>query len=117
MSPHEFFGNNDTAIEIFEAIMRCMAKLGQPKVKVMKSQISLIRNKTFARLWVPGAYLKGEQAPLVLTFTFSEPVRSARWKEVVEAKPGYLTHHLELRSRAEVDAQVAGWLRKAWDAA
>ena len=42
---------------------------------------------------------------------------SPRWKQVVEPAPGRFTHHLELRSVDEVDDEVGGWLREAWEAA
>jgi hypothetical protein len=53
----------------------------------------------------------------VLTLSFRRRDRSRRWKEIVEPAPGRFTHHLELFSPAEVDAEVRGWLRKAWTGA
>jgi hypothetical protein len=35
----------------------------------------------------------------------------------VEPAKGRFTHHLELREPDEVDEEVAGWLREAWEAA
>jgi hypothetical protein len=42
---------------------------------------------------------------------------SPRWKEIVEPAPGRFTHHLELYDVADVDDEVRGWLRQAWEAA
>ncbi len=52
---------------------------------------------------------------LTLSFRFRDP--SPRWKEIVEAAPGYFTHHLELFFPEEIDAEVRGWLAAAWAAA
>lgn len=42
---------------------------------------------------------------------------SPRWKEIVEPALGHFMHHLELRDPAELDDEVHGWLRRAWEAA
>jgi hypothetical protein len=66
---------------------------------------------------MPGAYLRGQVAPLVLTLPFRHRGPSPRWKEIVEPHPGRFTHHLELRSSAEIDDEVRAWLQEAWTAA
>ena len=82
---------------------------------VSKSQIAFRRKRAFAWAWIPSQYLKRPGlAPLVLTFSFTYPDPSHRWKEVVEASPGKFTHHLELWQPGDLDAQVEAWLRKDW---
>jgi hypothetical protein len=63
---------------------------------------------------MPGTYLRGRHAPLVLTISLRRRDSSTRWKEIVEPTPGRFTHHLELRSATDVDDQVRSWLREAW---
>jgi len=84
---------------------------------VTKSQVAFRRRRAFAWAWMPGAYLRGNYAPLVLTLSFRQREPSPRWKEVVEHYPGRFTHHLELRSTAEIDDEVRAWLQEAWSAA
>jgi hypothetical protein len=55
--------------------------------------------------------------PLVLTLSFRSREKSPRWKEIVEAASGRFTHHLELVTTADIDDEVRGWLRDAYDAA
>jgi hypothetical protein len=43
--------------------------------------------------------------------------RSARWKSVVEPRPGLFMHHLEVHVARDLDAEVGRWLRQAWNAA
>lgn len=40
--------------------------------------------------------------------SFHHKDTSPRWKEIVEPKPGRLTHHLELYSTSEMDDEAAG---------
>jgi hypothetical protein len=42
---------------------------------------------------------------------------SPRWKEVVEPYPGRFTHHLELFTGEEIDAQVRARLFEAYEGA
>ncbi|MBN1661408.1 MAG: hypothetical protein JXA93_23655 [Anaerolineae bacterium] len=86
-------------------------------MRVSKSQIAFRRRRSFAWVWRPGQYLKGEVAPLVLTLSLPQRDASPRWKEVVEPAPGKFTHHLELYDVVDVDDQVRRWLRYAWEGA
>ncbi len=87
------------------------------ELRVTKSQVAFIHQKAFAWAWVPGKYLKGKTAPLVLTFSFRERDPSPRWKEIVEPYPGRFTHHLEIFNPADIDGEVRAWLRTAREGA
>jgi hypothetical protein len=58
--------------------------------------------------------LRGEHSPLVLSVFLRRRDESPRWKEVVEPKPGWFTHHAELRSAKDVDHEVGEWIIEAW---
>ena len=117
MTLDEFFNGREAARHIFDVLSAAIAVLGPAEVRVTKSQVAFRRSKAFAWAWVPGMYLRGRGAPLVLTLSFPERSASPRWKQIVEPAPGRFTHHLELWSEADVDAEVRGWLREAWEAA
>ncbi|NOT39312.1 MAG: hypothetical protein HOP13_02350 [Alphaproteobacteria bacterium] len=117
MTPATFFAGNPQARRLYTAVRRAIGEIGQPTVKATKSQIAFRRARTFAWVWMPGQYLKGKTAPLVLTLSLPDRDRSRRWKEVVEPAPGRFTHHLELNETGDIDAQVKKWLRKAWQSA
>ena len=40
---------------------------------------------------------------------------SQRWKEVTEVRPDLYAHHLEVRDGSDIDDEVSGWLREAFD--
>ena len=110
----EFFLGFESSRPLFNAVREAIDCIGVTEMRVSKSQIAFWRRKPVARVWIPGRYLKGDIAPLVLTLGFDHLIESDRWKEVVEPAPGRFTHHLELRSVDEIDEQVREWLRQAW---
>lgn len=117
MTLDEFFAGREASRRIFDVLRASIAAFGPAEMRVTKSQVAFRRGKAFAWAWVPGMYLHGRGAPLVLTLSFPERSISLRWKEIVEPAPGRFTHHLELWSETEIDAEVRGWLQEAWDAA
>jgi len=117
MTPEEFFSDQVLPKELFVAIRREVEAIGEASIRVTKSQIAFWGRHTFASVWMPGQYLKGHTAPLVLTLFLPYRDGSSRWKEIVEPAPGRFTHHLELSDTADIDQEVKDWLRKAWEAA
>jgi predicted transport protein len=117
MTVDEFFEGREESKRLFDAIERQVARLGDVTVQVSKSQIAFRRKRNFAIVWVPGKYLDGRVAPLVLTISFSYRDPSNRWKQIVQAGPRRFTHHLEVFKASDIDAEVREWLRLARDAA
>ena len=117
MTLDEFFAGQDSSRQIFEAVRGAIEAIGPTTLRISKSQVSFRRRKAFAVVWMPGQYLRGRVAPLVLTLSFRSRDGSRRWKEIVEPAPGRFTHHLELYSTADIDDEVRGWLQEAWKAA
>ena len=108
-----FFADYPASRRLFDHLDAAVRGEGDVDVRVTRSQISYRRRRAFAWIWVPGRYLAGSQAPLVLTVSLPRRDPSTRWKEVVEPRPGRFTHHLELRSVEEIDEEVVEWLREA----
>ena len=117
MTLDQFFARQDEPRRLFEALRRAVDTLGPTELRVTKSQIAFRRRRAFAWAWMPGRYLRGKHAPLVLTLSLQRRDPSPRWKEVVEPAPGRFTHHLELYSTADINDEVLDWLREAWMAA
>ncbi len=113
-SVQEFFTGYKESQVIFDAVSASAADLDPLILQVTKSQIALYHHRAFAWAWIPGRYLRGRVAPLVLSVALRRRDASPRWKEIVEPAPGRFMHHLELYSADEVDAEVIEWLREAW---
>jgi hypothetical protein len=117
MTVDEFFEGRERSRRLYDAIQLDVERLGNAAVRVGKSQIAFRRKRNFAIVWVPGKYLTGKAAPLVLTLSFPHRDNSRRWKEVVRVGPKRFTHHLEIFKLSDIDAEVLRWLKLAWDAA
>jgi hypothetical protein len=110
----EYFDGHDESRQLFDALRGIMESIGTTEIRVTKSQVAFRRRKAFAWAWMPGNYLRGRVAPLVLTLAFRNRDTSPRWKEIVEPSPGRFMHHLELYSTGDLDDEVITWLRNAW---
>jgi hypothetical protein len=117
MTLDEFFSGRDLSRQIFDALRSAIDDLGASNLRVSKSQVAFQRRKSFAWAWIPGMYLRGDRAPLVLTLSLRRKASSQRWKQVVEPSKGRYTHHLELRSPDDIDDEVRAWLHEAWSEA
>jgi hypothetical protein len=113
----EFFADRVESRKLFDALLDRINSIGLVEYKVTKSQIAFRRKKQFAWVWMPGRYLRGKTAPLVLSLSFPARDPSSRWKEIVEPVPGRFMHHLELKGVSDIDDEVTRWLRSAWEQA
>jgi hypothetical protein len=117
LTPDDYLSGHDLAQQLFAAIASVVGELEAVTILTSKSQIAFRRRRNFAWVWIPGKYLRGRGAPLVLTLVFAMRMESPRWKEVVQPRPGFFTHHLELFGLADIDDEVRAWLRAAYEAA
>ncbi|MBN1372764.1 MAG: hypothetical protein JW987_12560 [Anaerolineaceae bacterium] len=111
----EFFVDFSDSRPLFDELRRVIDENCPSEMIVSKSQVAFRRKKAFAWAWVPGRYLLGKVAPLVLSVSMPQRDASPRWKEVVQPAPGRFMHHLELYKLEDLDEQVIEWLRSAWN--
>lgn len=118
-SPEDHFAGEPVAVATWRAVHEVLAALGPVDVRVSRSQVALRRvsprGAGVAYLWVPGRYLGSRGAPVVLSVVLGRHDGSPRWKEVVHPSPHHWMHHLEVTDPAQVDDEVAAWLREAWE--
>jgi hypothetical protein len=115
MTLDEYFTGHEDSRRLFDVLSKAIDEVAPAEVSVTKSQVAFRRRKAFAWAWIPGKYLHGKVAPLVLSIALSTHDDSPRWKEVVEPYPGRFIHHLELYFTEDLDDEVKRWLRAAWD--
>ena len=111
-TPEQVFSGSPMGLDLFHAVQTLLAEPTPPAIRATKSQVAFREKRGFAYLWWPGRYLASE-VPVVLSIALPRRISSARFKEVVNPSPGVWMHHLELHSEAELDSEVAGWLREA----
>lgn len=114
VSIEEYFDGREDSKALFAVVREAVTALGEVNVDVTKSQVAFRRTRSFAWAWIPGRYLSGKVAPLVLTLALDHRDDSPRWKDIVEPKAGRFTHHLEVHSASDIDEEVRAWLREAW---
>lgn len=115
-TPEEFFDGVPQGLALYREIARMAGDLGDVETRVSKSQIAFRRRTGFAYVWLPGRYVRSD-VPAVLSFALRERLDSPRFKEVVHPSSNVWMHHLELHDAAELDDEVRGWLRLAYDGA
>jgi len=109
-TPEAFFADQPLGVAVFD---RVRALVPDAEVRVSTSQVAFRRRHGFAFLWLPGQYLTHPQAEVVLSIALGRELDSPRFKEVVHPSARQWMHHLELLEVAEVDDEVAAWLREA----
>ena len=113
MTIDEFFHGYERSRELWETLMLRAGVRDAEELRVSKSQIALMNGRAYAWVWIPGRYLRGETAPIVLSIALGRRDGSPRWKEIVEPVPGRYMHHLEVRDAGDLDDQVVSWLEEA----
>ncbi|GAB3326410.1 hypothetical protein GCM10027451_51770 [Geodermatophilus aquaeductus] len=110
MTPEEFFAGSSLGAGAYD---RVRALLPACEVRVSGSQVSFRGRRGFAWLWRPDRYLRRPATELALSVGLGRRDPSPRWKQVVHPSPRHWVHHLEVHDPAEIDDEVAAWLREA----
>jgi hypothetical protein len=115
-SPAKFFAGHPDGLAVYEAVTSVVRTLGEFEETVSRSQIAFRRGRGFAYVWRPAQYVASD-VPAVLSIAAGHRLESPRFKQVVQPAPTTWMHHLEIRDPSEVDDEVIGWLRIAYDGA
>jgi hypothetical protein len=111
------FEGDEEGVALLGRIRALVAAIGPADLRVSRTQVGFRRRAGFAYAWRPGRWLRGPMPPLVLSIVLDRHDDDRRWKEVAHPAARRWIHHLEVRTADELDDQVAGWLREAYDRA
>lgn len=108
-----FFDGKPDRLALYQAFFQKLdAAFPEASVKVQKSQISFYSPRLFAMASLP----KRKKAPgMVVSFGLGRREPSSRVAAAVEPCPGRWTHHTAVTKQEELDDELMGWLREAWD--
>ncbi len=95
--------------ELFERFLAAARASGPVIVNATQTRIALQARARFAGIERP------RRDHLVATFVLTEPVRSPRLARVEYVPPYLYVHRLRLRAPADVDAELEGWLARAYE--
>jgi hypothetical protein len=111
-----FFSADPCVIPLYQALEPILYALGDVTRKVQKTQISFSSGKGFAYVWLPIHKVKGRpEHYIVLSFSQPQQIVSPRIVEAVEPYPGRWMHHLILSTQEDLDEELLGWLREAYN--
>lgn len=116
-TPESFFAGDPEGLAVYVAVKAAVDSIGPADVRTTKSQVAFRRRRGFAFVWRPDQYLRRPVPPAVLSIALRRELRSRRFKQTVQPSPSVFMHHLEISAPGEVDEEVVGWLREAYDAA
>ncbi len=112
-----FFDGRPLELALYEALFRRMeAAFPEASVKVQKTQISFYSKHLFAAASLPVRRRKEWPRHCILvTFGLSHQVSAPRIAVATEPYPNRWTHHVVVAGEREVDEELLGWLREAYD--
>lgn len=114
-TPEEVFADSPVGLEIDRRLVDLLDDL-DVEVRATRSQVAFRHRTGFAYLWYPGRYVRSE-VPAVLSVVLPDRADSPRFKQVGQLSAQAWMHHLELSGPDDLDDEVLGWLRAAYDAA
>ena len=112
-----FFDGRPAELALYEALFRRMEEtFPAGRVKVQKTQISFYGRHLFAAASLPVRRRKDwPKICLVVTVGLSYRLDSPRVAVASEPYPGRWTHHILVTEAGQIDEELMGWLREAWD--
>ena len=112
-----FFEGRPLELSLYQALFRQLdALFPEGSVRVQKSQISFYGRHLFAAASLPVRRRK-DWPKMCLMVTVGLPYRldSPRVVAASEPYPGRWTHHVLVTEADQIDEELMGWLREAWD--
>ena len=112
-----FFDGKPEELALYQALFRRLEeRFPDASVKVQKSQISFYGRHLFAAASLPVRRRK-DWPKMCLMVTVGLPYRldSPRVVAASEPYPGRWTHHVLVTEADQIDEELMGWLREAWD--
>ena len=113
-----FFEPHPGALELYEAFTEKLTQtVPEHSVRVQKTQITFSNRHVFACVSYARVKKKKDLPPVyfVLTLGLPAPLDTPRAAVQTEPYPGRWTHHFVLCSPDELDGELMGWIRQAYD--
>lgn len=108
-----FFDGQPERLALYQALLqRLDGEFPEASVKVQKSQISFYGPRLFAMVSLPR---RKRDSGIVVSFGLGRREGSPRIGVAAEPYPNRWTHHVAVAKEEELDGELLGWLREAWD--
>lgn len=112
-----FFGEKTLELGLYEALMeRLTQAVPEMTARVQKSQISFYGRHLFGAASLPIRRKKDwPKRCLVVTVGLARRLDSPRVAVAVEPYPNRWTHHVLIERPEQIDGELIGWLREAYE--
>lgn len=112
-----FFDSKPLELSLYETLFRRMEmEFPDATVKVQKSQISFYGRHLFGAASLPVRRKKNwPEHCIVVTIGLSCQLKSPRVAVAVEPYPNRWTHHVLISAEEQIDDELMGWLREAYE--
>lgn len=112
-----FFESHLEALPLYEAFEAQVERLGEVNIRVQKAQIAFSNRHNFAFVsFLPARKAKDRpKTYITVTFGLGRRVDSPRIDIATEPYPGRWTHHVLVSSTEEIDGELMGWIREAYN--
>jgi len=112
-----FFDGKPLELSLYESLFRYMEmQFPDASVKIQKSQISFYGRHLFGAVSLPVRRKKNwPEHCIVVTIGLPYRLESPRVAVAVEPYPGRWTHHVLISEGAQIDRELLGWLREAYE--
>ena len=108
-----FLAGHELALAVFGAVYDIVRQRGPTEVRVSTEPGRTVATTRLRLRLAARRYLAHPGADVVLSIALGREVSSPRFKAVAHPARTQWMHHLEIHELAEVDAEVADWLREA----
>lgn len=105
-----FFAGRDAAHGLFHRVVSTVAEAGPFELAATRSRVACVARTRF--LWVHEA---NEDGAIWLGFLLPHPLSSDRVRSG-RLGGGRWSHHVKVASEADLDGELVGWLREAYEA-
>lgn len=112
-----FFEGRPVELSLYQLLFaRMETAFPEACVRVQKSQVSFYNKHLFAAAALPVRRRKGwPKESLIVTIGLSYRLASPRVAVAVEPYPNRWTHHVLVSREGQIDDELLGWLREAYD--
>ena len=111
-----FFEGRTASFKLFKALRRLIEKVCSPRIEVSKTQISFGEQYKYLWVWLPQTWVATRPAnSITLTIATGGKLQSDRIEESVEPKKGYWTHHILIKSKADLDHELGELIKASHD--
>lgn len=103
-----FEAKDPAVFAIFERLTKVLGKLGPIKIEPHQTSIHLVHKTAFAGVMTRRTFL-------LLTIKSDTPVLGPRIHKSEQTSRNRYHHEVRITTRKEIDQELLGWLKKAWE--